>query len=196
MNRSALQVIRDEHAALAAMLKSLDLMVDIGPGSEPERFFEVVRAMLFYIDEFPERLHHPKESGHLFPRLSANSPELRQVIERLEGDHCAGERRVRELQHQLLAWELLGESRRQTFIDAAREYVRFYLEHMRLEETRILPRAEVVLTAADRAALDEVFARDPDPLAAGLRGNAYERLFSRIVMAAPEPIGIGPALRG
>ena len=131
MRRSALQVIREEHASLAAMLQSLDLMIANGPGREPRVFFDVVRAMLFYIDEFPERLHHPKESEYLFPRVAARQPALRSVIDRLEKDHHSGEKRVRELQHLLLSWELLGESRRQEFIESAQRYTRFYLDHMR-----------------------------------------------------------------
>ncbi|NLD53164.1 MAG: hemerythrin domain-containing protein [Burkholderiaceae bacterium] len=191
MKPSALQVIRNEHAALAAMLRSLDMMIVHGPGGEPERFFDVVRAMLFYIDEFPERRHHPKESERLFPRLVKAAPELAAVIDQLEDDHQDGERKVRELQHQLLAWELLGETRRQAFVDAAREYVRFYLEHMRIEESRLLPVAEKVLTATDRAELDAAFAKDPDPLASDDREGLYERLFSRIVTTAPDPVGLG-----
>jgi hemerythrin-like domain-containing protein len=31
-----------------------------------DQFFDVLRAMLFYVDEFPERLHHPKESALLY----------------------------------------------------------------------------------------------------------------------------------
>ena len=75
MTHSSLQIIRDEHAAVAAVLRSLVMMMERGPGDEPERFFDVVRAMLFYIDEFPERLHHPKESDLLFPRLARVAPE-------------------------------------------------------------------------------------------------------------------------
>ncbi len=194
MTRSALQVIREEHAALASMVQSLDLMLANGPGREPRVFFEVVRAMLFYIDEFPERLHHPKESRYLFPRVAARCPELRPVIDRLDADHQAGERRVRELQHLLLAWELLGETRRASFIEAARAYTRFYRDHMRAEETHILPAAQKVLTPDDRAELDRVFGSDPDPLTVGATGSVYHRLFSRIVMAAPEPIGVGPTM--
>ena len=194
MRRSALQVIREEHASLAAMLQSLDLMIANGPGREPRVFFDVVRAMLFYIDEFPERLHHPKESEYLFPRVAARQPALRSVIDRLEKDHHSGEKRVRELQHLLLSWELLGESRRQEFIESAQRYTRFYLDHMRTEEVEILPVAEAVLNADDRAVLDEAFATDPDPLSQRSEDERYRRLFSRIVMAAPEPIGVGPAI--
>ena len=191
MQHATLQIIRDEHAALAAVLRSLVLMIDRGPGDAPERFFDVLRAMLFYIDEFPERRHHPKESDLLFPRLMRVAPELIPVIRQLEADHISGEAKVRELQHLLLAWELIGESRRMSFTDTARVYVAFYMAHMRTEETQVLPAAEKALDASDWAELDLAFARDRDPLAGGLRDPCYERLFTRIVLTAPAPIGVG-----
>jgi hemerythrin-like domain-containing protein len=193
MPHTTLQIIRDEHAALAAVLRSLLMMLERGPGDEPERFFDVLRAMLFYIDEFPERRHHPKESDLLFPRLVRAAPELMPVIERLEADHMSGEGKVRELQHLLLGWELIGESRRSSFSDTARVYVAFYMTHMRTEETQVLPAAEKALTASDWAELDVAFARDRDPLAGGVRDPCYERLFTRIVLTAPAPIGVGAA---
>jgi hemerythrin-like domain-containing protein len=74
MNHEAIRVIRDEHASLAAMLKSLLQMVNRGLDpegrGEHERYFDVMRAMLFYVDEFPETLHHPKETELLFPRVA------------------------------------------------------------------------------------------------------------------------------
>ena len=193
MPHATLQIIRDEHAALAAVLRSIVLMIDRGPGDAPERFFDVLRAMLFYIDEFPERRHHPKESDLLFPRLIRVAPELMPVIRQLEADHISGEAKVRELQHLLLAWELIGESRRMSFTDTARVYVAFYMAHMRTEETQVLPVAEKALDASDWAELDPAFARDRDPLAGGLRDPCYERLFTQIVLTAPAPIGVGAA---
>ena len=71
----SLRTIREEHASLAAVLHSLRLMLDQGPGDEPAAFFDVMRAMLFYIDEFPERQHHPKESQWLFPKVAERSPQ-------------------------------------------------------------------------------------------------------------------------
>lgn len=189
--RIALQIIREEHSALAAMLRSIVLMVERGPRDAAERFFEVLRAMLFYIDEFPERRHHPNESNLLFPRLARAAPALMPVITRLEEDHMRGEGRVRELQHLLLAWELLGQSRREAFVAAVQSYVRFYLQHMRQEELELLPVAEKVLTEAEWSELDEAFGRSRDPLAGGEREPAYERLFSQIVTTAPAPIGVG-----
>ena len=194
MPHSCIQIIRDEHAAVAAVLRSLLMMIANGPGDQPERFFDVVRAMLFYIDEFPEKLHHPKESNLLFPRLVRAAPELMPVIRRLESDHMQGEGKVRELQHLLLAWEFIGESRRAEFVEAARKYVTFYLEHMRLEETQLLLGAEKALTNAEWEELDLAFEHGRDPLAGGTADPSYDRLFTRIVLAAPAPIGVGPEM--
>nr|WP_315847608.1 hemerythrin domain-containing protein [uncultured Rhodoferax sp.] len=192
MPRSSLQTIKDEHAALAAMLQSLLLMLDRGPGDEPERFFDVLRAMLFYIDEFPERLHHPKESDLLFPRVVRLAPQTMEAVTQLEKDHAHSEAAVRELQHLLLAWELLGESRHAAFDTAVRRYVVAYLAHMKLEETAILPVAQAVLSEADWAELDAAFANNCDPLTGQHpRDPAFDRLFTRIVMRAPAPIGVG-----
>ena len=192
MKHASLQIIRDEHASLAAMLQSMRVMVDRGPANAPENFFDVMRAMLFYIDEFPERLHHTKESDLLFPRVVQRAPHVMATVNRLERDHMAGEKDVREVQHLLLAWELLGEARRQDFVDAFSQYVNFYLEHMRLEESVILPEAEKVLSEADWKELDEAFEKNCDPLTGKYPPDpAYDRLFTRIVMRAPSPIGLG-----
>jgi hemerythrin-like domain-containing protein len=191
MSHLAARIIREEHAALSAMLHSLLAMLRQGPDTKPERFFDVLRAMLFYIDEFPEQRHHPKESTLLFPRLAQARPSLVPVIERLDRDHVAGEGKVRQLQHLLLAWELIGESRREAFETQAREYVSFYLSHMRTEETELLPAAEQALSPDDWAALDAAFAIDRDPMTGGVRDRHFDRLFSRIVLTAPAPIGVG-----
>ncbi|MEY4980190.1 MAG: hypothetical protein RLZZ352_2460 [Pseudomonadota bacterium] len=196
MQREALRVIRDEHATLAAMLQSLIQMVKRGPSpdgkDQHELYFDVLRAMLFYIDEFPEQMHHPKESQLLFPRVARAAPHTMQAIDRLEREHQAGEQRVRELMHQLMAWEYLGETRRQTFEDSVRAYVDFYLQHMRLEETDILPAAERHLSDADWHALNAAFATNQDPLNARLpRDPQFDRLFTRIILRAPAPVGLG-----
>ena len=192
MAHESLRMIRDEHAALAAMLRSLLKMVERGPGDEPDKFFDVLRAMLFYIDEFPERLHHPKETELLFPKIAKRAPQVVPVIEQLERDHLQGESAVRELQHLLLAWELLGDSRREAFDTAARNYVGFYLEHMQIEEKEILPLAQSLLSAQDWEELDAAFERNSDPITGKhARDPLYDRLFTRVFMIAPEPIGLG-----
>lgn len=192
MTHTTLRVILDEHASLSAMLRSLLMMLVRGPEDDPEKYFNVLRAMLFYIAEFPEKQHHPKESNLLFPKVVRVAPDTMRTVERLEREHMSGEASVRELQHQLLGWELLGDSHRATFEEAARRYAGFYLEHMRLEEAIILPAARKGLGPADWEELDAAFGANSDPLhPSHAQDPAYDRLFTRIVMRAPAPIGLG-----
>ncbi|WP_372527225.1 hemerythrin domain-containing protein [Piscinibacter sp.] len=194
MPNPALATIRDEHNALSAMLRSLRMLLaeHRRRGSLPD--FSVLRAMLFYIDEFPEKLHHTKESELLFPKLRARCPEAAEVLDRLDRDHARGEHSIRELEHQLLAFEVMGESRRETFERSVDQYVDFYLSHMALEEAEVLPLAQRVLSADDWAELDAAFLANRDPLTGHEPDDAYRPLFRKIVMTAPAPIGLGPSL--
>ena len=192
MTHESLQIIRDEHAAVAAMLRSLILMVERGPHDDQQQYFDVLRAMLFYVDEFPERHHHTKESELMFPKIGSTSPDVRVAIERLDREHARGEQLVRELQHLLTAWEMIGDSRRAAFEGACRRYIKFYLEHMRLEEEVVLPAAEQNLSEEAWAEVDRAFAENRDPLTGRFPPDpAYERLFSQILRKAPAPIGVG-----
>ena len=194
MPNPALATIRDEHNALSAMLRSLRMLLaeHRRKGTLPD--FSVLRAMLFYIDEFPEKLHHPKESELLFPKLRARCPEATAVLDRLDRDHASGEHSIRELEHQLLAFEVMGESRRETFERSVNSYVDFYLKHMAVEETEVLPLAQRALSAEEWAELDTAFLANRDPLTGCEPEDAYRPLFHKIAMTAPAPIGLGPAI--
>ena len=191
MPATALTVILQEHAALAAMLRSLSLLLDQHRRQHSLPDFGLLRAMLFYVDEFPERLHHRKEDEALFPRLRHRCPELAATLDQLERDHEHGERAIRDLEHALLAFEVLGEPRREAFERAARGYVDFYLRHMAVEESQILPAAQRALDASDWAAIDAAFATNRDPLTGHEPDDVYRPLFSRIVNRAPAPVGLG-----
>ena len=193
MRHLALDVIRDEHQALAAMLRSLSMLLAQARREDTLPDFEVVRAMLLYIDEFPERLHHTKESQLLFPKLREKAPELGAVLDKLDRDHDAGEKAIRDLEHSLLAFEVMGESRRAAFEQAVERYIGFYLEHMAVEENELLPAARRSFSEADWAELDAAFAANRDPLTGHEPEEGYRPLFRRIVMSAPAPIGLGPA---
>ena len=191
MDPSALRVIQAEHQALAAMLRSLVMLIDRSRDTSQPPPFGVMRAMLFYIDEFPERLHHPKESHLLFPKVRARRPDLAAVFDSLDDDHASGEASARDLQHRLLAFELLGEPRREAFEAAARRYVDNYLRHMSLEESTVLPAAREALLPEDWHDLNAAFEANRDPLAGHDPSGEYGPLFRMIVNTAPAPVGLG-----
>ena len=65
----SITVIRNEHQAMAAMLHALLSLVH---GIRERRLrpnFELLGAMIYYVDTFPEQLHHPKEDQWLFRLL-------------------------------------------------------------------------------------------------------------------------------
>jgi len=194
MRHLAEEVIHDEHQALAAMLRSLSMLVAQAQRDAKPPPFDVLRAMLLYVDEFPERLHHSKESRLLFPKLRERVPTLAPVLDRLDREHSDGEHAIRELQHALLAYEVLGEPRRGAFERAVDRYTAFYLAHMAVEEREVLPAARRHLDEADWAELDAAFAANQDPLTGHHQPTPdYQPLFHKIVMETPAPIGLGPA---
>ena len=194
MNNAPLtiKVIQEEHAALANMLRSVPLLLaewrsrQSLPSADD---FTTLRAMLFYIDEFPEKLHHPKESQLLFPKLRARAPEIRDLLDQLDEEHLRGERAIRDLEHALLAFEMMGEPRRAAFEQLCERYVRAYLNHMQTEEREILPLALKVLSADDWSDLDEAFAANRDPLTGHAPDDEYRALFQKLLGALPGPIG-------
>ena len=192
MSHISLRTINEEHATLNAMLQSLLMMIKRGPLDAPELFFDILRAMLFYIDEVPEKQHHPKETELLFPILVKRSPQCAEVIQRLNTEHHKGESSIRDLQHMLLGWEILGDSRRVAFETAAQQYVDFYKEHMHLEESVVIPEALKVLNADDWRSIDAAFAMNSDPMSTSkVRDPMYDRLFTKITLRTPTPIGLG-----
>jgi hemerythrin-like domain-containing protein len=193
---ATLRILHDEHAALAAMLRSILLLLaqHRRDGSMPD--FAALRAMLFYVDEFPEKRHHHKESALLFPRLRSRTAQADDLLDRLDAEHARGEQAIRALEHALLAFEMMGEPRRAAFEEAAQHYVDFYLTHMGLEEQEILPLAQRVLTAQDWAELDQAFAENRDPLTGHAPEDEYRALFTRIAHAVPAPVGLGPRTGG
>ena len=191
MRHTSLTVIRDEHQALAAMLRSLSMLLEKARRDGTAPPFDVLRAMMFYVDEFPERLHHTKESELLFPKLRARCPELVATMDRLDEDHGRGEAAIRELEHLMLAYEVMGEPRRKAFEDAVARYIESYLKHRHVEEAEILPAARAHFSEADWDELDAAFAANRDPLTGHEASDEYRPLFQKILMSAPAPIGLG-----
>ncbi|MEO7152620.1 MAG: hemerythrin domain-containing protein [Burkholderiaceae bacterium] len=199
MPHPCLAVIRNEHRALSAMLRAIVLLLAGHRRHRTLPDFGALRAMLFYVDEFPQKLHHPKETQLLFPMLRGHGAATDALLDRLDHDHARGEHLIQGLEHALLGFEMLGdagqpESRRAVFETAIRLYVRFYLEHMRIEEAEVLPLAQAVLGPSDWAELDDAFLANRDPLTGFDASAAYEPLFRRILSALPGDGGIASAI--
>jgi hemerythrin-like domain-containing protein len=187
-----LNIIRDEHRSIAAILHGMEYLVDRVRARKAKIDPRVFRAMIYYLDTFSERMHHPKEDRFLFSALRGRGGEAAAAVAELEHEHAAGGSALQRLEQCLVRYEEGGEREFPGFAEAVAKFVREYRDHMRKEETIVFPMAERLLTAQDWRAIDRAFEENRDPLAADRDTRDFEKLFDRIVNLAPPPIGVGP----
>jgi len=190
----AIRILRDEHRSMSAVLHGLQELARTAQNPSVRPDFAVFRAMIYYIDAFPERLHHPKEDDVLFPRVLVRSPAAAWLVQQLRAEHVKGASLIRDLEAALIAFEMAWPFSADRFAEAVSAYAQFHWDHMRKEEQVLLPLAEVVLTEEDWNAVDAAFERNEDPIA-DLREKDFAELFSRIVSIAPAPVGLGKPWR-
>ena len=64
---------------------------------------KVFRAILYYLDVFPEREHHWKEEAVLFPRIRQRTRDADAILDELACEHESGEHAIRDLEQAGLA---------------------------------------------------------------------------------------------
>lgn len=191
---TAIRIIQSEHSCLSAVIKGMRHFVrNIADGGKSPDL-KVFRAMVFYICEYPEQIHHPKEDQHLFARLRRRTAEVDGTLAILESQHAEGERLVRKLEHALMRYELFGTTAFPQFAALVERYADTYFQHMEMEERIVLPAAKEYLAEEDWDAIAEAFSENRDPLASVGSEAEFDKLFTLITAITPAPIGVGPEL--
>lgn len=189
----AIDILFAEHRSLAAVLHGmLHLVRDIRLRGTPPTF-NVLGAMVYYVDAFPERFHQPKEDAYLFRLLALRCADAAPLIDRLQAEHRLGAEKIRALDQALHRYEHGGPTEFAAFAEAVRAYAAFHWDHMRTEEDKLIPLARRHLTTQDWQEIDTAFTGHSDPLFGAIVQDEYEDLFRKIVNLAPRPIGVGPA---
>jgi hemerythrin-like domain-containing protein len=186
--RTAIQTIMREHQRLSVAINGMTRFIDTLETSAHAPGPMVLRAILYYIREYPEKVHHPKEDKYLFTRLRLRTNELNDVIDELEAQHVQGEARVRNLERALTQYEVAGDSEVPALRKMIEEYAGFYGNHRRLEEEVILPAALRYLTIADWIELDDVFGANRDPFDSSELEDDLDHLYSMIVNTIPDHV--------
>lgn len=187
----ALRIIHDEHRSLAAVLQGLLHLVDEIEAGRMKPDFRLFAAMFHYIEDFPERLHHPKEDEYLYRTLRTRLNGPSPLLDEIEAEHVQGRQLIVALKDALALYRVDGTAAFPAFRSAARHYADFHWAHMRKEEDVILPLAQRHLTEDDWARIDAAFRSNSDPIVGIPASKEFRELFRRIVLLAPPPIGVG-----
>lgn len=100
-----LNQLYEEHRLIGAVLHGMSYLLDAKRKRGEPVDSKVFRAMLYYLDVFPERVHHRKEEDVLFKALRHHPSEAGAAIDDLRRDHESGERSIRGLEQALVRYE-------------------------------------------------------------------------------------------
>lgn len=182
---AALAAISDEHRSLAAVILGLEHLVREARARRDPAQMPLFKAILHYIREFPENLHHPKEDAYLFRLLRSRTAEFNDTLDELERQHEQGRTAVQEMERALAGYEADPAGGFEAFAASVARFADLEWPHMSLENKVILPAARAHLTAGDWAEIAGAFASNGDPRFSVDNDEEFRQLFARILNLVP-----------
>lgn len=179
--RAAIDIIKDEHRAIAAVVNGLRRQATRLKGDVAEApDLDFVAGLLHYIRAFPDVLHHPKEERHLFSRLARRDDELDALIATLEHEHRDGGAQLAAIDALLV--EVRQDAARGGELAAAIErFADAQWQHISTEEKLILPAARRLLGDEDWRAIEDAFRQNGDCRVGSEQDLAFRQLFVRLM---------------
>ena len=137
-----------EHTYLARILNAFeDHLISLRADKSVD--YGIIREVMHYIVHYPDTYHHPREHI-LFERMLARDPTLQDSVAKIEHEHEIAYEQGRQL------LTLLEQAQRQPTPALSREilqkgvrYTEGMRDHMRLEETALIPHATKLLSTED-----------------------------------------------
>jgi hemerythrin-like domain-containing protein len=180
----AIATIKLEHRSFGMVLRTLQALLSKIAAGHTVADFGLMATALYYIDDFPERCHHPKEDEFLFKRLRLRSAEFDAVLDRLQAEHVRSAITVAGLHRALVHYQGGAPEGLRLFRAAVDSYADEMREHI-TQEDALLARAEAVLSEADWELIARAFTANDDPLFGDSQRLAFSLLYHRIMVMAP-----------
>lgn len=184
---TVVSTIKQEHGALGRVVEVLQALLKEIASEYTEVDFTLLGLTLYYIDEFSEQLHHPKEDEHIFAALHAKSSEFEPILAELEGEHVRDARLVGELHRALVHYLAGAYGSLDAFKACVDTYADFLREHMSKEE-KLLISARACLSEAEWQRIADAFASNEDPLFGHDVRKEFRQLHHRIRNLLPHKL--------
>jgi hemerythrin-like domain-containing protein len=184
----AVRRIKAEHRSLARVIGAMQALVTRWRAPDATPDIGLFDALLAYVENVPDRLHHPKEDTVLFPAIRRRSEAGNALIDELAREHARGAKLIAEARAALPALTRRDPNAVEQLATAVDEFAEFYWWHMRKEEDRLLPIACTCLSDDDWCEIGAAFESNTDPLFGPDRDAQFARLYERIVALTPPPL--------
>jgi hemerythrin-like domain-containing protein len=179
-----IELLREEHRNIEKLLVVVEQELDVfDRGERPD--YEILRTIIDYFEEFPERCHHPKEEL-IFAMLKARDPAAAKSVGDLEADHRQESLRLQRFAQTVASILVDHVIRRPTFHAVVRDFVDGERAHMQQEERSFFPAAIKALRPKDWAQIDVKLGDSKDPLFNGVINQKFRSLQERILTWAQE----------
>lgn len=177
----AIIIMKNEHRCLAAVVRGFQQSLVEAAAGETEADFSLFMAMLFYIEDYSERLHHPKEDRYLFTALRKRTQAFDTVLDELEQQHQQETPFLKKLREQLAEYVEGKSGADKAFSETFNKFAELQWQHMTTEEEQIFPAVKEHLSASDWQDIASAFEENGDPQFDLGTDASFERLFSRLM---------------
>lgn len=171
-----------EHLRFSTLLDCLEEgLVAFHRGDDPD--YQLMHDVVHYLHHYADLYHHPREDV-AFDRMVRHEPGLALPVHRLLQEHrviaAVGETLLKYLEDILE--DVVIE--RAVVEAAAATYLVYYRHHLEVEEKEVLPRAALLLTPVDWAAVATAVEPGADPVFGDTVAEQYRDLRRRMTTKA------------
>jgi len=181
----AVNIIREEHRSLSAVLRGLTYLLEQAQAARQLPDLAIIRAILSYLSEFSKELHHPKEEDYLFRKLREKTGEFDVQLDTLCIQHVQEPQLIAELEAAVTAAEQSASSDPGEILSAVERLVTHVRKHMGMEESLLMPAACRLLDESDWLEIEKAFLDNGDPRFGAESDEEFRLLFARIVSLFP-----------
>lgn len=176
-----------DHEHLDQVLDLLERHVDAFHAGEPIDY-ELIAMVLEYLADYADRVHHRVED-QLFAPLQDREDDIGATVRQVVQQHPHLSSRTRQLQSTIDGVVHDAVVTREELEQQARAFIGLQREHLRLEETRLLPQLEALLDPGVLDAAAAVLPGEEDPVFGLRRRDRFLSLFERLRQVGADRAG-------